>query len=72
MAPGQLKMENEALIDDQEPGQTIVDKISDGGFTDGIEIRQIIELLEVQNNGALMKRSPRPTLPQPQWCFVIA
>jgi hypothetical protein len=53
MAPGQLKMENEALIDDQEPGQTIVDKISDGGFTDGIEIRQIIELLEVQNNGGL-------------------
>jgi hypothetical protein len=44
-------MENEAVIDEQEPGQTIVDKISDDGFVDGIEIRQIIELLEVQNNG---------------------
>jgi hypothetical protein len=50
---GKFKMENEALIDDQEPGQTVVDKISDVGFTDGIEIRQIIELLEVQNNGGI-------------------
>jgi AbiU2 len=46
-------MENEPVIDDQEPGQTTVDKISDDGFTDGIEIRQIIELLEVQNNGGI-------------------
>jgi hypothetical protein len=44
-------MESESVIDDREPGQTIVDKISDGGFVDGIEIRQIIEILRVQNEG---------------------
>jgi hypothetical protein len=52
-------MENKGVIEDQEPGQTIVDKISDGGFMDGIEIRQIIEILRVQNeegvNDALSK-----------------
>jgi hypothetical protein len=51
--PWEIKMENEAVIDDQEPGQTIVDKISDDGFTDGIEIRQIIELLREQNEGCV-------------------
>jgi hypothetical protein len=50
---GEIKMENEAVMDDQEPGQTIVDKISDDGFTDGIEIRQIIELLREQNEGCV-------------------
>jgi hypothetical protein len=51
-------MEN-ALTDDDEPGQTIVYEISDNGFVDGIEIRQIIEVLRVQNsegiNDALSK-----------------
>jgi AbiU2 len=42
-------MGNEPAIDDWEPGQTIVDRISDGGFVDGLEIRQIIEILRVQN-----------------------
>jgi hypothetical protein len=46
-------MENEAVIDDHEPGQTIVDQISDGGFVDGIEIRQIIEILRVQNEAGV-------------------
>ena len=46
-------MENEAVIDEQEPGQTTVNKISDDGFTDGIKIRQIIELIEVQNTGGI-------------------
>ena len=45
------KMENEAVIDDLAPGQTIIDKISDDGFVDGVEIRQIIEVLRVQNEG---------------------
>jgi len=47
------KGETEAVIDEQEPGQTTVNKISDDGFTDGIEIRQIIELIEVQNTGGI-------------------
>ena len=33
-----------------DPGQTEVYEISDVGFTDGIEIRQLIQLLEIQNN----------------------
>jgi hypothetical protein len=33
-----------------EPGQSVVYEISDVGFTDGIEIKQLIHLLEVQNN----------------------
>jgi hypothetical protein len=49
-------------VTEEEPGQTTVDKISDGGFTDGIEIRQIIELLRVQNeegvNDELSKTDP--------------
>ena len=46
-------MENEFVIDDVEPGQTIVDKISDGGFVDGIEFREIIEILRVQNEAGV-------------------
>jgi hypothetical protein len=42
-------MEN-GVTDDEEPGQTIVYEISDNGFVDGIEIRQIIEVLCVQNS----------------------
>jgi hypothetical protein len=34
----------------EEPGQSIVYEISDVGFTDGIEIKQLIHLLEIQNN----------------------
>ncbi len=34
----------------EEAGQTIVYEISDVGFTDGIEIKQLIQLLEIQNN----------------------
>lgn len=37
------------MIEGDEPGQTIVYEISDGGFVDGIEIRQIVEILRVQN-----------------------
>jgi AbiU2 len=47
------------VIEGDEPGQTIVYEISDGGFVDGIEIRQIVEILRVQNedgaNDALSK-----------------
>jgi hypothetical protein len=39
-----------AVVKSQDPGQTVVYEISDTGFTDGIEIRQIVELLEIQNN----------------------
>jgi AbiU2 len=38
------------VVNSQDPGQTVVYEISDTGFTDGIEIRQIVELLEIQNN----------------------
>ncbi|MFY9958102.1 hypothetical protein [Bradyrhizobium sp.] len=41
------------MTDDRELGQTVVDKISDGGFVDGIEISQIIEILRVQNEGGV-------------------
>jgi hypothetical protein len=37
----------------EDPEQTVVYTISDTGFMDGIEIRQIIELLNVQNNGSI-------------------
>jgi hypothetical protein len=37
----------------EEPGQTTVYEISDGGFVDAIEIRQIVQLLEFQNNDSV-------------------
>jgi hypothetical protein len=41
---------NEDDAGDGQPGQTVVYEISDVGFTDGIEIKQLIHLLEIQNN----------------------
>jgi hypothetical protein len=38
-----------AEVNEEDPWQTTVEEISDGGYSDGIEIRQIIELLRVQN-----------------------
>jgi hypothetical protein len=53
-----------AAVNEEEPGQTTVDTISDGGFLDGIEIRQIIELLRVQNeDGANDKLSKTDAAP---------
>jgi hypothetical protein len=37
----------------EEPGQTIVYEISDVGFSNAIEIRQIVQLLEFQNDDSV-------------------
>ena len=37
----------------EEPGQTTVYEISDVGFSNAIEIRQIVQLLEFQNNDSV-------------------
>ena len=42
-----------------EPDQTIIYDISDTAFTDAIEIRQLIVLLQIQNSGNINARLHR-------------